>query len=120
MKTLDEIQKDLEVEGFEITGGEEKGKRYKVREFSRKEGQSSLAIIRVFVYNQGDEENEEGVEEGEEVELSPQEIDYAVARLVSKCPDEIIRLIESGNVAVPKWLRKEILERRKVKNEQVR
>lgn len=59
------------------------------------------------------EEEEEEEEEGEEFELRDLvEVFFAFDRLSSKYDDETVSLILNAGMKVPKWLKKEILERR--------
>lgn len=58
MKSILEIQQDLEREGFKLFKGEEHGKRFYARQFYRSESAEAFSVIEVKVYNQDVEEDE--------------------------------------------------------------
>lgn len=136
MKSLNAIQLELLREGFRVTGGMILGERHCVRIFQRDEGENSFSIVRVNFYNFEEGEEIEAEEEGLEEELFSKELlrrfphffrdsdiidlldfddrAFIISKLVSRYPDEIVKLINAGQLDVPKWILKE-LEGRKVK-----
>lgn len=62
---------------------------------------------------QPDDEEEEEEEEELKAIYSEEEMEYMRLRLLSKYPLEVVALIAKGDVPVPRWLRREIVERRR-------
>lgn len=68
MKTIAEIEQDLEKEGFKLSGGQEIGERYRMRQFCRRECEDGVSRITIVLFTPQPIE-----EEAIEPELEPEE-----------------------------------------------
>lgn len=132
MKSLNAIQLELLREGFKLVSGKEIGSHDKIRTFRRSEGEHKWSLVEVHLFQETESEEIEAEEEGLEEELSPEELlrrfphhfrdpvitdfedfhdrAFVISKLVSRYPDEIVKLINAGQLDVPKWILKELAE----------